>query len=161
MKRILLLLPLLLLVACEEEANDPSPQDQLIGTWTVTNLGEFANSDCSGAVDYTAWALVQAFGISMEFEFRSNGTVDWTTTAFGVPETESFTYTATASELCIEGDCVSYTINSAGNNLVFTLPVDAYCEDDDGMAVSLDETACAGAGYEWNAATCSEFTMTK
>jgi hypothetical protein len=162
MKKVLILLPLLLIMfGCEEESSDPSPADALLGTWTVTNLGEFANSDCSGAVDYTAWAFIQTFGVSMEFEFKSNGTIDWTTTAFGVPETESLTYTVTDDELCIEGDCFTYTLNSAGNNLVFTLPMDAYCEDDDGLEVSMDETACDGAGYEWNPASCSEFTLTK
>jgi hypothetical protein len=52
MKKILLLLILGLLafMACEDKKDEIST---LIGTWEISNLGEYANANCSGALDYT------------------------------------------------------------------------------------------------------------
>ena len=50
MRRLLLLLPLLLFfVACEEEAEELTVDETFVGTWLVTNMGDYENSDCSGA----------------------------------------------------------------------------------------------------------------
>tara|TARA_B100001013_G_scaffold177846_1_gene106940 strand:- start:1451 stop:2215 length:765 start_codon:yes stop_codon:yes gene_type:complete len=44
MKKLLLILPLLLIVNCEEESDDPT----LLGTWTIVSGTIYPNSDCSG-----------------------------------------------------------------------------------------------------------------
>ena len=60
MKNILLLLILGLLACEEKEEEDLSP---FVGTWEISNLGEYANANCSGALDYSGWAFVQALGL--------------------------------------------------------------------------------------------------
>ena len=48
-KLILLLIPLLIFVSCDD-GDDPykHPHEELVGTWTVASVTEFSNSDCTG-----------------------------------------------------------------------------------------------------------------
>ena len=50
MKKNIILAALLILFACEDNKDDDS---SLIGTWELSNMGEFANGDCTGEVDNT------------------------------------------------------------------------------------------------------------
>jgi len=162
MKKLLFILPLLLLlVGCEEEADVPTIDDIIVGTWSVTTMGTFANDDCSGAMDYTEWGLAQAFGITISFNFKAAGTVDMTVTGFGKAETETLDWTATDDQLCIDGECMSFTLSNDDKTLKFVDSEDAYCEDMSGEEVDLNQTECGTAGNDWYEAVCYEYTMTK
>jgi len=56
LKKIIILLSLLAFFACEDNKDDDS---SLIGTWDLSNMGEYANADCTGELDNTGWALVK------------------------------------------------------------------------------------------------------
>ena len=162
MKKLLLILPLLLLfMGCEEEADEPSINEILTGTWTVTNMGVFANEDCSGALDYTEWALMQAFGIVMVFEIKNDGTADMNITVFGMTDTETVVWTATEDEICFDGDCVDYILSNNNKTFEFVITEDSYCEDMEDEEVDLTEAECGTAGYDWYEAACYVYTMSK
>jgi len=162
MKKLMLILPLLLVfMGCEEDAEDPTISEILTGTWTVSNMGVFADENCSGALDYSEWAFAQAFGITMKFVFKTDGTVDLTATVFGMPDTETMAWTATDDEICIDGECASYTLSNDNKTLKFIGSEDAYCEDTDGNDVDMTETECGTAGNDWFESACYEYTMSK
>ena len=162
MKKLLLLLPMLLLImGCEDDAEDPTISEILTGTWTVTNMGEYANSDCSGDLDYNYWALAVAIGTNVEFVFNSDGTVDMVSTIFGETISETSDWSADENEICLDGECADYTLSDDGNTITFSESTEAACANLDGDEVALDETACDEAGFDWFDASCAEFTLTK
>ena len=162
MKKLWIILPILILVmGCEEEAEESTIEDIFVGTWSVTNLGKYANANCSGDIDYTEWGIVQAFGITINLNFKNDGTLDFTTTAFGMTETETLTWTATEDELCIDDECINYTLSEDEKTLSIVFTEDAYCEDGNGDEVAMTETECGTAGNDWYDAACYMYTMTK
>ena len=161
MKKLILLLPLLLFLGCEDEATTPDIDTILTGTWNVTGLGSYPDANCTGTPDNTSWALAQAFGISMTFIFHADGTVDMTTTVFGDSDTQTLDWTADNTELCIDSECVTYTLSNDNKALSFHGVVEAYCIDANDDEVALGETACGEAGYDWNDAVCYLYSMAK
>ncbi len=91
MKYFTILVCCLAMIACEDDKDETTLGDDVLGGWSITNMGQYANADCSGELDYTGWALAVAFGVSMEYTFNADGTVDVSTTAFGMTETETLT----------------------------------------------------------------------
>jgi hypothetical protein len=162
MKKLLLILPLLLVIGgCEEEAEEKTVEELLSGTWKVTNMGAFENANCSGSLDYTEWSIAQSFGVTMNFTFNSSGTVDIAATVFGISDTETLSWTATDDELCIDGECIGYVLSDDNSTLTFVESEDAYCEDMDGNEVEMTEAECGSAGNDWYDEVCYELTMTK
>jgi hypothetical protein len=160
MKYLTVLICCLALLSCEEEAKDKSLSEEVQGDWMITNMGQFANADCSGELDYTGWALAVAFGVSMEYTFNANGTVDISTSAFGMTETETLTWEANGDQLCLEGECA--TVDLSGDTFTVIGREDAYCEDADGETVDgVDMTACEAAGNDWYEAACYQLTATR
>ena len=160
MKYLTLLVCCLALLGCEDEAEDKVLSDEVLGDWSITNMGEYANANCSGDLDYTGWALAVAFGISMDYTFNADGTVDISTSAFGMTDTETLTWEVDGDQLCIEDECE--TVDLSGDTFTIVTSTDAYCEDADGEEVDgVDMTACEAAGNDWYAAACYELTATR
>ena len=156
MKRSILLITLLAFMACEDKKDEISP---LIGTWEVSNLGEYANANCSGALDYTGWVFVQAFGYKITIVIKEDGTGTMTM-ILGEEEEEALTWDDSKSQICIMGDCLSYKID--GDSFSIDQPVEAFCSDDDGDQTNHDsQSTCEAAGNAWEEATCSIMIFTK
>jgi len=160
MKYITVLICCLALIACEDDAKETTLSDDLVGTWSITNMGQYANADCSGELDYTGWALITAFGVTMDFVFDDDGTGAISSTAFGMTESDDFTWTVDGDQVCIDDECE--TLEIVDDTFTVTASEDAYCEDDMGEEIDgMTMTSCEAAGYEWNEAVCYEFTATK
>ena len=160
MKYLTILVCCLALMACEDDADDSTLNEDVLGDWSITNMGQFANADCSGDLDYTAWALIVAFGVTMDYTFNADGTAIVSTTAFGMTETETVTWEVDGDQLCIEGECE--TVDLSGDVISIVTSADAYCEDMDGEEVDgVDMTACDAAGNDWYEAACYEVTITR
>ena len=161
MKYLTLFLCCFVLMACEEEdSGEITLSDDLVGTWAVTNLGQFANADCSGDLDYTAWGIITAFDITMEVVFNEDGTGSIGTTALGMTEAEDFTWDVDGDRVCLDGECASPSID--GDTMTITQTTDAYCEDDDGVEIDgVTMTECEAANNTWYPETCSELTITR
>ena len=160
MKKILLLLILGLLafMACEDKKDEISP---LIGTWEISNLGEYANANCSGALDYTGWAFAQAFGFKITMVIMEDGTGTMTM-IFGdeIEEEAPLTWDDSKSQICIMGDCLSYKID--GDSFTIDEPEEAFCSDDNGEETNHDtQSTCETSGNTWNEASCSQMEFTK
>ena len=157
MKRSILLITLLAFMACEDKKDEISP---LIGTWEVSSLGEYANANCSGALDYTGWAFVQAFGVKITIVIKEDGTGTMTMIFGEEEEEEALTWDDSKSQICIMGDCLSYKID--GDSFTINQPVEAFCSDYDGDQTNHDsQSTCEAAGNAWEEATCSIMTFTK
>ena len=74
MKKYILALSLIVSFSCEDKDEKEAEGGQLVGLWKMTDAGEYENEDCSGEVDNTGFALLEAFGISTTMEFKSGGT---------------------------------------------------------------------------------------
>ena len=74
MKKYILALSVIVSFSCEDKDEKEAEGGQLVGLWKMTDAGEYENEDCSGEVDNTGFALLEAFGISTTMEFKSGGT---------------------------------------------------------------------------------------
>ncbi len=160
MKKLLLILPLIILffLGCEE---DPTIDEIFTGTWKVSNMGLYANDDCSGALDYTEFGMMQSYGFTMTFVFHDDGTIDMTMAGMGETDTESGVWTATEDELCIDGDCIDYTLSDGDKTLEFEDLIEASCEDENYVEYDLDQMECEDSGYYWSDPACIAMTLTK
>jgi hypothetical protein len=159
MKKILLLLILGLLsfMACEDKKDEISP---LIGTWEISNLGEYTNANCSGALDDTSWAFAQLFGLKITMVIMEDGTGTMTM-IFGdeIEEEAPLTWDDSKSQICIMG-CLTYKLD--GDSFTVDEPNEAICEDDDGNETNHDtQSTCETSGNTWNEASCSQMEFTK
>ena len=158
MKRFTLLMALFIFFACEDKDDDNSG---MIGTWELTNMGEYANADCSGAVDDSGWALVQAFGMKITLELKSGGTGTYTMKMGPEEEGIPVTWDESKSQICMMGiECTTFKLS--GDSFTLDTPDEAFCEDDDGDETNHSSQAtCEAAGNIWHEASCSVMTFTK
>ena len=159
MKKILLLLILGLLsfMACEDKKDEISP---LIGTWEISNLGEYTNANCSGALDDTSWAFAQLFGLKITIVIKEDGTGTMTMIFGDEKEEAPLTWDDSKSQICIMGDCLSYKID--GDSFTIDQPVEAFCSDDNGEETNHDtQSTCEASGNTWDEASCSQMEFTK
>ena len=155
LKKIIILLSLLAFFACEDNKDDDS---SLIGTWELSNMGEFANGDCTGEVDNTGWALVQAFGMKVTMIIKSDGTGTYSAT-IGT-ETQDVSLTWDENMICMMGECINYKVSDDSFSL--DQQTEAYCEDDYGDETNHStKAACESAGNGWIEASCTKMTFTK
>jgi hypothetical protein len=155
LKKIIILLSLLAFFACEDNKDDDS---SLIGTWELSNMGEFANGDCTGEVDNTGWALVQAFGMKVTMIIKSDGTGTYSAT-IGT-ETQDVSLTWDENKICMMGECINYKVS--GDSFSLDQQTEAYCEDDYGDETNHStKAACESAGNGWFEASCTKMTFTK
>ena len=151
------------MISCEEEKdNESSSNSNLIGKWNMSNMGEYENANCSGKIDYSGFALMQAFGVTQVMEFKSNGTMTLSMSVSGenMVLSVSATWTEGKNQFCAEGECIDFTVN--GDILTYNGKSDAYCEDSDGNETDqTSESACMSAGNDWYEASCTLTEYTK
>ena len=156
LKKIIILLSLLAFFACEDNKDDDS---SLIGTWELSNMGEYANADCTGELDNTGWALAQAFGLTATMTMKAGGKGTYLITVGGT-EMESLSFTWDEKTICMMGECSSYKLS--GDSFDMSQSAEAYCEDDYGDETSHStKAACESAGNGWFEASCTKMTFTK
>ena len=157
MKKMIMLFSLLLAFSCEDKKDEISP---LIGTWEVSNLGEYENANCSGALDYTGWAFAQAFGFKVTIVIKEDGTGTMTMIAGDEKEEEPLTWDDSKSQICIMGDCLTYKLD--GDSFTVDQPNEALCVDDNDEETShTDQSSCEAAGDTWEEAVCTQMEFTK
>ena len=161
MKKLLLLFTVAFMFSCEDEKDsEGSSNSNLLGKWNMTNMGEYENANCSGSIDYTGFAFMQAFGVTQIMEFKSNGTMTLTSSILGQNDVLSGTWTEGKNQFCQQGECIDFTVN--GDVLTYNGQSEAYCEDSDGNETNeTTESACTNAGNDWYEASCSVIEFTK
>ncbi len=162
-KALLLLIPLMIFISCEDEKEDEDVS-AFVGTWDLTFAGEYENADCTGDLDSTLWALLQAFGMTATMTLNDDGTAEMTTSIFGETETETGTWSENSdgTSLTINGESQNVSMASDGNSFSATAMDDAYCEDSyDEETSHTDSTSCADAGNYWIEASCLYMEYTK
>ena len=161
MKKIILLLSLLIIFSCEDkDKNEAEESNLLVGTWEMTNVGEYANADCSGAIDDSEWASMASFmGARLEFTSGGNGT--YTVAAMGATQETPMTWDESKSQICFMGvECSTYELND--NKLIVNDQQEAYCEDNNGEDTSdADQSSCEAAGNSWFEKSCQRLEFTK
>ena len=164
MKKVLLLLiPLLIFISCEDEKEEKEVS-AFVGTWDVTFIGEYENSDCTGSLDSTDWAFAKAFGFSQTLTVNEDGTYEIIFSVLGYSETETGTWDENdEGSLSVDGEDFSITMASDGNSFSMTDQEDAYCEDPYTYEETshTDSTSCQDAGNDWYEASCLYTDFTK
>jgi hypothetical protein len=120
-KLVLLIIPIMFF-ACETEADEDDPT--LVGSWTITSMMEYANTDCSGAGENSLDSMKAIFGSSTVFS------VDFTETTM----TSSFGGTLTDEDLCglIGGTMDGDTCSLSAYGFSMTFPMDTLCLEMEG-----------------------------
>ncbi|MBT4270043.1 MAG: hypothetical protein HOD91_01410 [Candidatus Marinimicrobia bacterium] len=158
MKRTILLTALLAFMACEDKKDD---EGSLVGTWELSNSGKYANSNCSGDLDYSGWAFLVNFGVKGEMTFKSDGTGTFTI-SFGTEKEEvPITWDENKTQICLMGvECLPYKLD--GDKFTLDQAQDAYCENYDGEETSHEsQSTCEAAGNSWEEASCIQMEFTK
>ena len=158
MKKIIVLFLLLIAFSCEDKKDEIS---SLIGTWEVSNLGEYENANCSGALDYTGWAFAQAFGFKVTIVIKEEGTGTMTMTFGDEKEETPLTWDESKSQICLMGvECLTYKVND--NKFTIDTQDEALCVDDNDEETShTDQSSCEAAGNNWEEAVCTQMEFTK
>ena len=155
-----MLFSLLLAFSCED-IDDAEGTNSLVGNWEMSNLGEYANADCSGTIDYSGWAIASAFGMKVTMEFTSDGTGTYSVSALGETEDVPLTWDESKSQICLMGvECHTYKVND--NKFTIDTLDEALCVDDNDEETShTDQSSCEAAGNNWEEAVCTQMEFTK
>ena len=155
-----MLFSLLLAFSCED-IDDAEGTNSLVGNWEMSNLGEYANADCSGTIDYSGWAMASAFGMKVTMEFTSDGTGTYSVSALGETEDVPLTWDESKSQICLMGvECHTYKVND--NKFTIDTLDEALCVDDNDEETShTDQSSCEAAGNNWEEAVCTQMEFTK
>ena len=132
-KALLLLFPLMIFISCGDKEDEKV--STFVGTWNLTFTGEYENADCTGDIDSSGWALVQAFGVEASITFDEDGTFEVSFSVLGDTETETGTWSESSDgSLIMDGadEEASVSLSVDGNTFSVTAPSDDYCEDEDG-----------------------------
>jgi len=163
MKKILLIvLPLLFIMSCEEDKDVSA----FVGTWDLTFLGEYENSNCTGSLDSLIWAFAQAFEFEVSISIDEDETFEMSTSSINSDTTETGTWSESSDgSLITEGGSISDgegVLSADGNSFSITSMEDAHCEDSNFEETShTDSTSCQDAGNDWYEANCTLFVFTK
>ena len=107
------------MVGCDDNGDDPDPQDALVGSWKMTSMIVYYGPSVASADSSDDWT---AFIGNSVFTFSSDGTGKDVTVDGDSTETNTWTSSATATEITIteggETDVIPYSIS--GNKLTFT-----------------------------------------
>ena len=160
LKKIIAIILMLFFISCEE-LNENEDKKSLVGTWEMSNIGEYANADCSGTIDYSEWAMASAFGMKVTMEFTSDGTGTYSVSALGETQDMTVTWDESKSQICLMGvECHTYKVND--NKFTIDTQDEAVCEDDYGEYTShTDQSSCEAAGNNWEEAVCTQMEFTK
>jgi len=151
---------MLLIFSCEDK-DEAEGTISLVGTWEMTNMGEYANADCSGTINNDDWAMMITFGMKAVVEFTSDGKGTYIVSALGQTEEMPMTWDESKSQICFMGvECATYKLND--NKFTIDTQDEAYCEDDSGEDTSdTDQTSCEAAGNSWFEKSCQIMEFTK
>ena len=160
MKKIIVLFSLLIAFSCEDK-DEAEETSSLVGTWEMSNLGEYANADCSGTIDYSEWAMASAFGMKATMKLTSDGKGTYSVSAFGETQDMSVTWDESKSQICLMGvECLTYKVND--NKFTIDTQDEALCVDDNDEETShTDQSSCEAAGNNWEEAVCTQMEFTK
>ena len=150
----------MILIACEDK-NDDQDGGSLVGIWELSNMGDYANADCSGEIDDAGWALASAFGLKATMEFASNGKGIYTLSFMGEKQEVALTWNSSDSKICLSSlQCLDYKLND--DKFILDSQSDSYCEDNDGNETNhSDQSSCETAGNMWNPPSCQMQEYTK
>jgi len=163
-KHLLLIIPLLIVISCEDKEEDKVFDSPFVGIWDQTFSGEYENADCTGDIDSISWVIMQAFGIESSLNIKENGSYVATIIVFGMTETMSGTWDETDDGLlCFDGEnCGSVSVAADNQSFTTSNEMEPFCEDSyTGEETSqTDSTLCVDAGNQWYEASCgiSEYT---
>jgi hypothetical protein len=162
LRKKIFIISLIALMSCEDQNDDGTDDGSLVGTWELSNMGDYANADCSGDIDDTGWSLASAFGLKATMEFASNGKGIYTLSFMGESQEVAMTWNSNSSQICMyETQCFNYKINGSNKFILDTLS-DANCEDDNGNETNHnDQSSCESAGNMWNPPSCQMQEYTK
>ena len=160
MKKMIMLFSLLLAFSCED-IDDAEGTNSLVGNWEMSNLGEYANADCSGTIDYSEWAVASAFKMLVTMELTSDGKGTYSVSALGETEDVPLTWDESKSQICLMGvECHTYKVND--NKFTIDTLDEALCVDDNDEETShTDQSSCEAAGNNWEEAVCTQMEFTK
>ena len=161
-KTLLIVLPLLFIMSCEEDKDVSA----FVGTWDLTFLGEYENSNCTGSLDSLIWAFARAFEFEVSISKDEDETFEMSTSSINSDTTETGTWSESSDgSLITEGGSISDgegVLSADGNSFSITIMEDAHCEDSNFEETShTDLTSCQDAGNDWNEANCTLFVFTK
>ncbi len=163
MKKYIIPFALILAFSCEDtnDNDSESENNELVGLWEISNVGEYKNADCTGAIDNSGYVLLQLFGFKASMEFTSDGKGTYKVSGMGEDISMPVTWSGSKSEICLGGiECIQYKLNDS--SFSFDMPSEGYCEDDDGNELSqYDESNCEDTSSRtWVDASCTinEFT---
>ena len=163
-KLLILLVPLMIFISCEDEKEDEDVST-FVGTWDLTFAGDYENSDCTGSLDSTGWAFAQAFGLEQTLTIDNDGTYEMSMSMMGYSESESGTWSENSdgTSLTIDGEDMNVTMTSDGNSFSSTDIEEAFCEDPYTYEETshTDSTSCQDAGNYWSEASCFYMEFTK
>jgi hypothetical protein len=159
MKKIIVLFSLLIAFSCEDL--NIAGHNSIAGNWELKNLGEYANADCSGTIDYSEWAVASAFKMLVTMELTSDGKGTYSVSAFGETQDMSVTWDESKSQICLMGvECLTYKVND--NKFTIDTQDEALCVDDNDEETShTDQSSCESAGNNWEEAVCTQMEFTK
>ena len=160
MKKIIVLFSLLIAFSCEDK-DEAEETSSLVGTWEMSNLGEYANADCSGTIDYSELAMSSAFGMKVTMKLTSDGKGTYSLSGFGETQDISVTWDESKSQICLMGvECLTYKVND--NKFTIDIQDEALCVDDNDEETShTDQSSCEAAGNNWEEAVCTQMEFTK
>ena len=161
-KTLLIVLPLLFIMSCEEDKDVSA----FVGTWDLTFLGEYENSNCTGSLDSLMWAFAQAFEFEVSISIDEDETFEMSTSSINSDTTETGTWSESSDgSLITEGGSIpdgEGVLSADGNSFSITSMVDAHCEDSNFEETShTDSTSCQAAGNNWIEASCTLMEFTK
>jgi len=154
----------MIFIGCEDEKEEPDVS-AFVGTWDLTFMGEYENSDCTGSLDSTDWDFAQAFELEMSLTLDDDGTYEMSVSIFGETEAETGTWSENSdgTSLIIDDEEDEGIMATDGKSFSVTSLEDAYCEDPYTFEETnhSDSTSCQDAGNDWINASCSMMEFTK
>jgi len=177
-KLLLLSFCLLAIFSCSEEDTPLESTDiSLSGTYIVTDVMLYPNSDCSGTPVSGMCASNDSITVQLdcpdsswvsyidEFEDWSMALTDSSLATINDGyETENLTYTNDVNTITLtdsDSDTITITLSADNTTLTANLTTDASCfNQEDEVAEYTSEDTCNTAGFEWEEASCIGLTLT-
>ena len=159
----MMLLPLMFFIGCaDDDDDDSSSSSSFDGTWQVTFMGDYENSDCSGSVDSTGWAFASAFGLVQTLEIDGDS-YTMSVTMLGQTEQMTGNFYEEDGIPCLDGECLPITWETNGQVFSTNMVSDAYCENYDEVELPeyTDQTSCEDSGNYWYDESCTITVWTK
>ena len=162
-KYLIFLIPFLFFISCADDNDEASTSGDFGGTWNATFIGDYANPDCSGDLDFEGWNMAVAFGFSQSLDIDGDN-YTMTISMMGESEATSGDFSETDGNPCLNGECISINWITSGSVWSMDTEYDGYCEDFDGNETDdTDQESCEanGSAYYWFEPSCFQTVYTK